>query len=733
MKWMRVPLLGVLAAAVTGSAFAQPSLDDLTPFVVLDGRVAINFFESQFEDLGLQLDVVSTAETFDSEFELMEADEMHGFQIAEGTDLLVLRNADENFQPYGVLGGKVMVEGGFTISSPSTGKSVDYSEFIIRPLVVRNDGPGGVMKDPDYFFMGPADESTNDDFKLCYVKAMFIDEDGYPTGDPSQDHGSEPKFMVKAWDLIATRTLAEKLDRPDLANKIVGYGKIVGDYTEWEGPWEIPEGQNIFTPWQGQATERHDDGTFAGGALDVKLGILSGINDLGHVGTYPNGRTGMSMSTTSCNVGDVNMNWFAAMNEDHPGINMQLYRELDGRFEMVGISWVKHGFFALSSSQCTPCQNPSNGTFLGVGCSDTYANSNNGDRFWLGPRDEWDAFLGTWECTGSFFDGTPVDCQRDQGGNGFNSVDHRLESFDYDLGNPGATYYYEAHYVMHDDVNNMNDIGSRRCTMSWNGSSWNFATPGSGNALVEGPALLRWGDTQTIASPKPYDGEVVLAVDVTDNGNGTWRYEYALFNWRLESEVRSFQIPFKGFASDFYFHDIDDQASNDWQVSTADNNITFTFPDVFLSGHKVGGPLGHNYLYNFGFTANRGPAAQEYNSVLGFQDTTAAGKYFGVKTMTPSGLNLSFSNLSPQVGQPTTMQIRGGTDGNNVLIALLELNGIPLPSPIIFGNIPFVGGAVDIPFGALPAGSQADWTWIAADVASSIVQKSNFATLSIRD
>jgi hypothetical protein len=117
---------------------------------------------------------------------------------------------------------------------------------------------------------------------------------------------------------------------------------------------------------------------------------------------------------------------------------MAIYREYNGRFEQIGVSDMKHGFFALSNDDCTPCQHPSGGTFLGVGCSDTYGSSNNSDRQWLGPRDEWRSMPGTWECTGSHFSGDQADCVRRHGSSGHGSTDHRLVALDSELATPGA-------------------------------------------------------------------------------------------------------------------------------------------------------------------------------------------------------------------------------------------------------------------------------------------------------
>lgn len=722
------PFSPVVLAAGLGllSPFASAQLE---PVRVDGGRVALHFLEGKLDDLGLEIAVLDeTAEVADPITEAMGG-ELHGFAVKPESDLLALRTRAGSFQPYGVLTGSLFVDGGFVLTSPSTGGAVDFMGFEIAPREVRNDGPGG-EPDPDYIYMkGP--DSTEDDFQLCYVKVFFSPDAGYDPTAPSSGHQQPDRLRIKAWDLIVTDSLAAKLGRPDLAGEAIGYGKADLDIVDYDGRWEHPEGQNIYTPYQDGGG---DPEAFQGSFKDVALGILNSLNFQGHVGSFGSGRTGMSMATTSCNFGDVNVPWLAAMQEDHPGIAMQLYRELDGRFEQVGVSWIKHGFFALSNSQCITCQNPSPGTFLGVGCSDTYGTGNNADRTWLGPRDEWDVFDGTWSCLGSFFDGTPVDCQRDQGGGGFGPVDHRLEAFDVDLANPGADYYYEAYYIVRGDQAKFNNIGSREANIGINqfGTNFTFSTPsaGSGNPLIEGPAVLRWGDVQTIEGLGVDDGEVVLCATATDNGNGTWTYNYALFNWDLDRKVDSFSVPHAGVASDLYFHDIDDLASNDWVVTTDGKNLTWTFPGVFEAGHKVAGPLEFGTLYNFGFTSALPPATRD--ATLGVHEAGPGGDLLGVETLGPDMLTMGASKLAPAVGDTINLEVRGGAFGG--MVAILSVNGLPLSSPIILTPtpIPFVSGELDIPVSIPANASGATMTFIAADVDTSVVQLSNLSTVAVQ-
>ncbi|MCB9898264.1 MAG: hypothetical protein H6825_09700 [Planctomycetes bacterium] len=721
---MKPQRLSLLAAGV--GLLALPAAAQLSPWQVDSGRVAIHFYDDILEDTGLIIEELhTTAEVFDPATEAMDGD-LVGFQVMDPpSDLIVLRNREDNFQPYGVVGGKLVVDGGFYLYAADTGLGVDFTGFEVSPIEVRNDGPGGEA-DPDYFFLREPGSPT-DDFKLCYVKIFFSDQPGYepPVAPDTGDHEQTPEQLrIKAWDLIVTPDLAAKLGRPDLANRVVGYGKIDLDMSEYGGRYELPEGQNVYTPYEHGAP-----GTFEGSVKDVKLGLLTSLSNLGHTGTFGSGRTGMSMSTTSCNVGDLDVPWLAAMQENHPGIAMGLYRQLGGRFEQVGVSWIKHGFFALSNSQCTTCQHPSNGTFLGLGCSDTYGTGNNGDRMWLGPRSEWNPSTAKWTCLGSYFDGTPADCVRSVTGSGNGPVNHRLEAFDVDLANPGATYYYEADYLVREDASNMNNIGSRMATITSTGSTFSMSTPGTNNPLIEGPALLRWGDMHTFGSIDG-DGEILLAAQVDDLGNGTWHYKYGLFNWRADRRPGSFSVPQAGPTADYYFHDIDDLPTNDWVPTTAGKNVTFTFPGVFEAGHKVAGPLEFDTLYNFEFTSTHPPAVRD--AVVGIHDAGQGGDLLGLETLAPSILTMGASKLSPAAGESIALEVKGGTAG--AMIALLEVNGVPLPSAIIVTPtpIPFVGGEVSIPITVDASAAGASFTWIAADVGTSVISLSNVSTLAVQ-
>jgi hypothetical protein len=347
-------------------------------------------------------------------------------------------------------------------------------------------------------------------------------------------------------------------------------------------------------------------GSGSAGRTDIAIGQIANIAEIARVGTFPEGTSAISMGTTACNAGSAALPWLAPMAEEHPVIVFQLYRELDGRFEQIGISDARHGFFALPQSACEPCQDPSgDGTLLAPGCSTTNSAATNADQTWLGPRGEINPFLGTWSCEGSHFAGGEPDCVRRHTGEEHGPLDHRLTARDEDLGVAGAVYYCEAYYLTAGDVSKGNNLGSRRCTMQYLTDHWLFTLP-AGNPLEPGPALARWGGDATWAEV-PGDGNVLLSVKVSELGGGLYNYEYALFNLDSDRRIRRISIPV-GSASiveHVGFHDPDGPGDDDWASSLASG--TRTWDTDSLSVDPEANALGFGELFNFRFDADAPP------------------------------------------------------------------------------------------------------------------------------
>ncbi|MEZ6212340.1 MAG: hypothetical protein R3B46_14035 [Phycisphaerales bacterium] len=264
---------------------------------------------------------------------------------------------------------------------------------------------------------------------------------------------------------------------------------------------------------------------------------------------------GMSVATTSWNIGDADLQWFQNPNSQHPFIAMNMYRMKNDRMEMLGTSWVKHGFFALSNLQCDLPNLPncvfepghSGGSYLGQGCTDTYSAGLNDSG--LGPRFE----INPW--TGAFSYSTSI---MNTGVGYPSSTKQQIRVEDADMNptlNAGATYYFQGYYVHFNDTNHMNSAAWKQCTPVRSGSgNYTFTQSGSGTQPTWGFAIDAWsGASQTvIAEQLPVvelvspDGRCILAYKVTDNGNGTWHYEYALLNVDMDRQVDEFAISSRG-------------------------------------------------------------------------------------------------------------------------------------------------------------------------------------------
>ena len=567
-------LIALLAAMIAGGPASAEEL-----WTVRAGQVHLHLNLDLLRDLGIEVEVTGAPPAHQDGVLLEEP--YWTFPILPGSELR-FRTEHGIVLPRGSAAGAMRLGGTVVLRDRVTGREARFDDLEIAPA------PSNIASPPGTQGTEPLQlRSAGSRLAFCELR------------NPMFDFRGRPDLEVHYLNARITGSWAAAIGRPELTGWVIGLGEV-----------RAPAERLSATP---AATPPYQP-RFADGVLDVSLGVLEDIQQVAHTGTFPNGATAVSMATTSCNVGTVDVPWLAAMEEQHPLIHMALYRLLDGRFEQIGVSWLKHGFFALSNSDCTPCQNPSDGSFLGIGCSDTYDIFNNASRNDLGPRSEVNVFDGTWECTGSHFSGGQPDCVRRHGSGGHGPLDHRLAVADADLANPGATYYYEAFYVVAGDQNLANNWGYRRCAMSWNGFAWAFSTPGS-NPLVEGPALGGWGDSSDSVVVAAGDGQVLLSVRTTDLGAGTWHYEYVLLNMSSNRQIRSFSLPVLGVPNlaNIGFHDNDGNAANDWQVSVDGDSITWQ-TETYAQNPNANA-LVFGYMYNFRFDADAAPGSM--NAALG--------------------------------------------------------------------------------------------------------------------
>ena len=357
----------------------------------------------------------------------------------------------------------------------------------------------------------------------------------------------------------------------------------------------------------------------------------------------------VAFGTYSCNVGTVWCNWIAGTNQ-HPVIDNNLYKYKvvngSGRIEQIGMSWLKHGFYALSNTLCcTGCQ-ATDGTHLGVRCSDPYTASRNGGQAGAGPRWQVNAATGVFTyppANPSYSGNVARRCQ--------------VKVSDLEPSSSGVHFYGEAQYVTQDDAaagNDNNNASYRELTVTGSGLAWDFQLLGA--TQREMPAILAWQaldpTVQVSYVDIPGDGRVILAWKVTSLGGGQWHYEYALFNLNSDRSIQAVSVPKSASATitNIGFHDVS------YHDGDGLNNVTTDGTD---------------------WAATNGASSVDWATSTFAQNANANALRWG--TM----YNYRFdSNVPPSLGSLTlsTFKVVG------TVAVPAEVPGIPQPGPFCFGD-----------------------------------------------
>lgn len=398
--------------------------------------------------------------------------------------------------------------------------------------------------------------------------------------------------------------------------------------------------------------------------IDVQLTRMGTIEALGREGVFPDGVNGVAFETTVCNEGLVEIPWRQPMNASHPTIAFLVASVRNGRIEQIsGKSYLKHGFFALNGRGCgVDCTSPSGsiGEALGLGCSDTYGTTNNGDNYYLGAPEEVDPWLGTWNKVCSVFDrgipavAPPQDC------NGLRSLTHDMATNLGPVGNRirisdedlvlGGTFAFQGQYVVEGQPDAARDdaVASRLFTAAWNGNRWNLAVSGG---LLPGTILQRWpGATITSATNGNDDGRVFVGLVVSGPVDGFYRYEYTLHNRDNARGVGALRIPLCPGARvrAAGFRDIDADAFNDWSATQLGNELVF----ASLGAHQP-----WNTLYNFWFESDAAPGDAAVTLDEGLPGPGAPS--FLVAAQAPVALHNRFSGPGCALDTPPTLFATG--------------------------------------------------------------------------
>jgi len=398
-------------------------------------------------------------------------------------------------------------------------------------------------------------------------------------------------------ELLIAGAFAEAVGEPRTAGRVVGRAVISIGRLDVE-PADVLEMQASPTAPGSQ--------TATAIGPDVIVGDLYQTSSFGSSG----GISAFSVGTKSCNIGDFWLDWQGNTNQ-HPVIATNMFRLNNGRFEQIGQSWVKHGFFALSEHLCDADCQATDGTHLGVHCSDPYSASLNGQQYGLGPKYQVDPHLGDFAYP---FASPPYS----------GIIARRLQVLNTDLdplADGGGLYFVEGHYVTPDDAaagNQDNNASYRRVLVSGAAASWTISV--TSTTQRERPAIRAWKDNDPSVVETdirvPNEGLMIMGAKVTDLGDGYWHYEYAVQNLNSFRAARAFSVPIDptskirnvGF-HDVPYHSGEPWMGTDWQPIVNNGFISWSTAD--FNTNPVANALRWGTLYNFRFDANRPPQSTD--------------------------------------------------------------------------------------------------------------------------
>ncbi len=338
-------------------------------------------------------------------------------------------------------------------------------------------------------------------------------------------------------------------------------------------------------------------------------------------------------------------------NDQHPYLVWNLYRaDADGYLAQIGRSGLKHAFVTINNG-CTlgcPPPLPANANqVLYPNCSDSYTVATNDTNEFLGPRAELIPASGVWGRCGSVFDpdcdGTanPVDHQPYQ---------HRLvvrESAIDPAEHPGARYFQDGWYVVRDDIDIDNTMGTREITPSFAVGVWSMQFVDA--KLASGPLVKRWAfepivdGARSLSRERSAEGEVALAARVERMGPGQWRYRYVLANLdyarvatsgsnpnvRVDGErgIAALLIPqLAGTAGAPGFRD-GNPNSADWVAQLSASSVRWPAPDQTSQ-------LRWGNLLSFGFDSDEPPGYASATIELGGSPGVSS---LSMRTLVPGG------------------------------------------------------------------------------------------------
>lgn len=623
------------------------------------------------------------------------------FVIAPGSELTVERDGDE----VRLISGELFHGATDRLRAESVSRDSDELTLSVDPargseimLAQRSKGRAG--DEVEFVVLRAAIDETESVLRIWLGASKASGgADGLAYGKSISIAGATIRARMQLDEVMSDEPAAEEIVGP---TEVAGEGTVAG---------ACPPDLN-FTP----------------GSIgpDITVFSLQGVDSYASAfpASAPNGIAAFAVGTTSCNTGDTPAAWYdggecstEARRNRHPVIGSGMFRLSGGRFEQIGLSWVKHGFFAVNQNACGSCQIPDFpteqvGYFLGVNCSDPYSAQLNGNQASLGPRSQINAFSGAFPY--------PPMLPLAQG----TKIERRLQVLHDDLNpniHPDALFFVEGQYVALDDAfngNGQNNSAYRKVNMirpdpnttnvlcpfhkppplPQNNVVHYCAIPAQ-PTVPQQPAIRAWQDNDpsvvetdffTPEDPATTDsGLVILSAKASARPGGLWHYEYAMENITSDRAIGSFRvtIPPGAIIENVGFHDvpyhsgniaIENQDGADWEVTITDQTITWsTLPFAVKQNANA---IRWGTLYNFRFDINAAP-----------QPTSAVVGLFKPKPPLPD--HLSVLSVGPAAGI---------IDCNN--------NGIADPCDVICGEGcgPNCGQSEDCDFNSIPDDCEAD-------------------------
>ena len=419
------------------------------------------------------------------------------------------------------------------------------------------------------------------------------------------------------------------------------------------------------------------------------------VGDL-HQTAYFGEQDGMlayAVGTVSCNWGDEGVIWIAGNNQ-HPVIGQNLYRLKDGQFEQLGMSWLKHGYLALAQDFCCECENPGTGTILGVGCSDPYGAQTNGSQSGLGPRWEVDPFSGDFPF--------PFTTAGQSGDTLYKRIQVPVEDMQPE-NNEGARYFVEGQYVHPEEAaygNQFNNVSYREVAVS-PGSTLTLSFVGT--TQVTEPAVMAWAAAQADVHVEvrdfPEKGRVFLASGTRDNGDGTWRYDYVIYNMNHSTGLGGLRVPvdLSAAVTDDSFHGVphhsgDPQESTPWTFSRDASGVEWRAEP--LDQNPNANLVTWGTLYSVSFVSDRAPILTDCG--VGRASSTQSDEpMLAWAPDSTCGVTRYCKATANSTGAPAAIDWSGSTSVSANAAALL-VSGLPANQPGLFFYGP---NEVSVPFG----------------------------------